>query len=93
MGINAMAVEDIRISLQLLAETVENLEKEIDAKELAAKQAAAAKPAPGKNQPQIDMFGGWTAKPVNDKNSALLAKKLDNTIDKVQNLLKQARAV
>lgn len=85
-----MAVEDIRISLQLLAETVENLEKEIEAKELAAK----AKPvSQGSMPPQMDMFGGWTARPANDKNNALLAKKLDSTIDRVQNLLREAGAM
>ncbi len=85
-----MPVDDIRISLQLLAETVDNLEKEIDAQERKAAEAAKAKPA--KQAPQTDLFGGWSpsASAANDKNNVLLAKKLDSTIDKVQNLLKQA---
>ncbi len=78
-----MALEDIRISLQLLAESVESLEEQIEAKEKAAKTA------PKNNSPQIDMFGGWSPKPANDKNNAILAKKLDNTIDKIQNLLRE----
>ncbi len=81
-----MAIEDIRISLQLLAETVENLEQEIAAK------AAAPKAQPAPLMGQQDMFGNWTGRPANDKNAAILAKKLDNTINKVQNLLKEAGA-
>ena len=79
-----MAIEDIRISLQLLAETVENLEKEINTKTAAPKTQAA--PIAG----QQDMFGNWTGRPANDKNNAILARKLDSTIDKVQNLLREA---
>lgn len=82
-----MALDDIRISLQLLAETVENLENEIAAKENAPKPVSAKS-----NGPQIDMFGGWSPKPSNDKNNAILAKKLDNTIDKIQNLLREGAA-
>jgi hypothetical protein len=52
---------------------------------------------------QIDLFAApapspssWApitaAKPANDKNSEMLAQKLDNTIEKVQALLKQAGA-
>ena len=86
-----MAVEDIRISLQLLTEMVENLEQQIEEKE--AEQAKAAKAAkPVKQGPQIDMFGGWSPKPANDKNNLLLAKKLDNTIDRIQALLKEGAA-
>ncbi len=82
-----MPVDDIRISLQLLAETVENLEKEI----IAIENAPKAAPAPA--VPQTDLFGGWTSpRAANDKNAAILAKKLDNTINKVQNLLKEAGA-
>ena len=81
-----MAIEDIRISLQLLAETVENLEQEISAK------AAAPKAQASTISNQQDMFGNWTNRPANDKNAAMLAKKLDNTISKVQNLLKEAGA-
>ncbi len=77
-----MALEDIRISLQLLAESVESLEEQIQANERAAK-------APKNASPQIDMFGGWSPRPANDKNNAILAKKLDSTIDKIQNLLKE----
>ena len=79
-----MALNDIRISLQLLAESVEDLEKQIEEKEKAAKT-----PSSKKAPPQIDMFGGWSPKPSNDKNNALLAKKLDSTIDRIQNLLKE----
>lgn len=53
---------------------------------------------------QIDLFApapspapsSWApitaAKPANDKNSAILAQKLDSTIEKVQALLKEAGA-
>lgn len=84
-----MAVEDIRISLQLLAESVENLERDIEARdaELAAAQKASA--SNKKATPQMDMFGGWTGKAANDKNNAILAKKLDSTIDKIQNMLRE----
>lgn len=81
-----MASNDIRVSLELLAETVQNLEKEIIAKE------NAPKPALNQMPPQHDLFGSWMVKPANDKNTALLAKKLDSTIDKVQQLLKEAGA-
>ena len=83
-----MAVEDIRISLQLLAESVENLERDIAAKEKERENAPKVAPAKS-TAPQIDMFGGWTPKPSNDKNNAILAKKLDNTIDKIQNMLRE----
>lgn len=82
-----MAVQDIWKSLENLALSVEALEKDVNAMEKAgrsaAKQSASA---------QIDMFGGWPPKPANDKNVAILAKKLDHTIDKVQNLLREAGA-
>lgn len=82
-----MAVQDIWKSLEDLAQSVEALEKDVNAMEKsgrsAAKQAASA---------QIDMFGGWPPKPANDKNVAILAQKLDTTINKVQNLLREAGA-
>ena len=88
-----MAVEDIRISLELLAETVENLERQIEEKEAARAAAAKAAPQSGKAMPpQMDMFGNWTGTPVNDKNNTILAKKLDSTIDRIQNLLKEGAA-
>ena len=84
-----MALDDIRVSLQLLAESVENLETQFAAGEKA--RAAAAKAA-SQALPQMDMFS-WTGKPANRTDNALLAKKLDSTIDKVQNLLREAGAV
>ena len=81
-----MALDDIRISLQLLAESVETLEKDIEAQEKASKAAPAKKTA------QIDMFGWAPPRASNDKNNAILAKKLDSTIDKIQNLLREGAA-
>lgn len=82
-----MAVQDIWKSLEDLAQSVEALEKDVNAMEKAGRSAA--------KQPvsaQIDMFGGWPPKPANDKHTAILAQKLDHTIDKVQNLLRGAGA-
>ena len=78
-----MPVQDIYKSLQQLSDAVAGLETIIVAREHSDKQ----KPAVA----QIDMFGGWSPAPVKTQNNnALLAKKLDSTIDRVQQLLGQA---
>ena len=50
---------------------------------------AAPAPAPSTSSAWAPITA---AKPANDKNSEMLAQKLDNTIEKVQALLKQAGA-
>lgn len=82
-----MAIQDIWKSLEDLAQSVEALEKDVVSMEKAGR-SAAKQPASA----QIDMFGGWPPRPANDKNNAILAKKLDLTIGKVQNLLREAGA-
>lgn len=77
------------------------------AEELAV-QLKAAKQSKRKADPQLDMFAAPSApapvavapvpmatrshKVANDENALILAKKLDSTIDKVQRLIREARA-
>jgi len=60
-----------------------------------------AKQSKKSNDPQIDLFAAPSApapiatksnKVANDENALILAKKLDSTIDKVQRLIREARA-
>jgi Ulp1 family protease len=71
------------------------------AEELAIQLKAAKQQKKTKFDPQIDMFAAPSAptpiptksnKVANDENALILAKKLDSTIDKVQKLIREARA-
>lgn len=83
-----MPIEQIYESLNQLANAVEFLEREVARKD--AEQKAA--PAP-KSSRQHDLFGEWKGSPhPANTNAAVLAKRLDNAIDNIQWLLKQAEA-
>lgn len=97
-----MSIDRIYEQLTQLTLAVDLLEQTLAQKEMealqAAQQAKAAPPpratAPQAAAGQIDMFGEWTAggKAANVNTASALAKKLDNAIENVQWLLKQAEA-
>lgn len=73
------------------------------AEELAIHLKVAKQQKKTKFDPQIDLFAAPSApapapiptksnKVANDENALILAKKLDSTIDKVQKLIREARA-
>ena len=99
-----MSLDDIYASLDALEQTLDSLEQEVAEQEVRntklmqnAIARAIAKTKADAAAAQTDLFASsWApitaAKPANDKNSAILAQKLDTTIEKVQALLKEAGA-
>lgn len=97
-----MSIDHIYDSLNQLNAAIDYLEQEMTRKdaERARQDAERAKqiqvkPAPAAKQaPQNDLFGDWTGngRPANVNTAALLAKRLDNAIENVQWLLKEAEA-
>ena len=86
-----MSIERIYESLNQLAGAVDFLEQEVARKEAEKK----ATPAPEKaTARQHDLFNEWAgnSRAANGNTAAALAKKLDNAIENVQWLLKQAEA-
>lgn len=86
-----------------LAETrAYNAEVKVQEMAVAAKAVKQQQAAKTQLEGQTDLFGAPIAPPssipvksnkvANDENALILAKKLDSTIDKVQKLIREARA-
>ena len=84
----AIAAEKKAEELAIMLKTAKQTKRVVDAQiDLFAAPSAPA-PAPVAKQP----VSTKSNKVANDENALILAKKLDSTIDKVQKLIREARA-
>lgn len=86
----------IKTSLNKLTSSLVKLEKVIESKQ-SALAAPAAAPKKGAASGQNDLFGAMTAQQqasssnINPQNVRMLATRLDNAINQVEEILKEGR--
>lgn len=85
----------IKNSLNKLTSSLVKLEKAIDAKQAVLKTPPAAAALKKANTAQSDLFGALTASQnpsnLNPHNVRMLATRLDNAIQQVEEILKEGR--